>query len=57
MKQRDLIKQLKKAGFYLLREGGNHKVYTNGKKTLAVPRHNEINEETAKGILKQAGVK
>lgn len=31
MKQKDLIKLLEKNGWYKVREGGNHIVYTNGK--------------------------
>jgi len=31
---RDLIKYLEKNGFYLLREGKNHSIYSNDKKTI-----------------------
>lgn len=54
MKYRDLIKQLKDLGWWFLREGGNHEIWTNGKETEAVPRHREINENTARGILRNA---
>lgn len=54
MKQRDLKKALKKAGWTFLREGGNHEVWTNGKDVQAVPRHREVNENTAKGIIRMA---
>lgn len=57
MKRRDLIKLLKANGYYLKRSGGNHDIYTNGKQKVPVPRHNEINEFTAKGIIKQLGLK
>lgn len=57
MKQTDLIKILEKNGYHLLRHGGGHDVYANGDKCIAVPRHREINEITAKGILKEAGLK
>ncbi len=30
MKQKDLIKLLKKNGWWMLREGSNHSIYTNG---------------------------
>ena len=55
MKLRDLKNALKELGFSLLREGGNHEVWSNSVKTIAVPRHSEINEITAKSIIKQAG--
>ncbi|MBI3535519.1 MAG: type II toxin-antitoxin system HicA family toxin [Deltaproteobacteria bacterium] len=54
MKKRDLEKILKTMGWSFLREGGNHEIWTNGVDTEAVPRHSEINENTAKGIIKRA---
>lgn len=57
MKRRDLIKKLEAAGFHLLRDNGNHSIYTApGKPSIPVPRHTEINEFTAKSILKAAGL-
>lgn len=54
MKRTDLEKKLKALGWWFLREGGNHAVWTDGERKIPVPRHNEINEMTAKGILKKA---
>lgn len=54
MKYRDLVKKLKELGWYKLREGGNHEIWTNGKQSEPVPRHSEINEMLAKKILKNA---
>jgi mRNA interferase HicA len=54
MKKRDLEKALQKLGWRLLRQGGSHEIWTNGEKTEPVPRHNEINENTAKAILRRA---
>lgn len=54
MKKKDLEKELKKLGYDKVREGGNHEVWGNGSKAIAVPRHKEINENTAKSILKSA---
>lgn len=53
MKRKDLIKLLEKNGWWKLREGGGHTVYTDGKETEPIPRHNEINENTAKAIIKR----
>jgi len=39
-----------------LAEGGNHTRVTIGNRKTVVARHNEINEITAKAILKQMGV-
>lgn len=57
MKRRDLIKKLTQNGWYLARHGGEHDIYTNGKESQPIPRHNEINEITAKNILKRTGLK
>ena len=57
MKKRDLEKLLIKNGWYFLRAGGNHDVYTNGKDTELIPRHKEVNENSAKAIIKRRGLK
>lgn len=57
MKYRDLIRLLEKNGFVYVRNGGNHDIYSNGVKTEAVPRHNEINERLAKAIIKRNDLK
>ena len=57
MKRRDLIKQLESAG-YKLDRNGNHAIYEKeGCQPVQVPNHREINENTAKSILKVAGLK
>ena len=55
MKRRDLIKKLEAKGYEFAREGQKHTVYKKGNKEEQVPRHREINEITANGILKRAG--
>lgn len=57
MKQKDLIKLLVHNGWYLLRNGANHDVYTNGTAMEPIPRHREINEQLAKAIIKRQGLK
>jgi mRNA interferase HicA len=54
VKYRELIKGLQKSGWYLLRQGGRHEIWTNGEIEEPVPRHREINELLAKKILKRA---
>ena len=56
MKQRDLINKLKKAGFKFDKHGGNHDRYRRGSDVEEVPRHKEINENTARHILKKWGL-
>jgi len=54
MKKRDLEKMLGLEGWWLLRQGGGHELWTNGEHTVAVPRHREIAEYTARVILRKA---
>ena len=56
MKQKDLIKKLEDKGWYFLKHGGNHDIYTNGKEIEPIPRHKEINEQLAKAIIKRRGL-
>ncbi|AKI27465.1 hypothetical protein [Moraxella phage Mcat10] len=52
MKYSDLIKMLHAQGA-TFKEGSKHtKVYLNGKQST-IPRHKEVNEITAKNIIKQ----
>jgi len=55
MKKFELIQKLNRQGAVLVRRGGKHDVYMQPKtnKEAAVPRHDEINEYTAKAILKK----
>ncbi len=57
MKRRDLIKLFEKNGWYFLREGGRHDVYTNGVQSEPIPRHREINEQLAKALIKKHKLK
>jgi mRNA interferase HicA len=41
-------------GWRLGRHGGRHDIWTKGEREVAVPRHREINDHTAKAILKEA---
>lgn len=60
MKRRDLIRQLgaiaKSKGWALeiARDSGPHTIYRIGARSLPVPRHNEIVESTARGIIRAA---
>ena len=56
MRRRDLIKKLEEAGFVFKEHGGNHDTYKRGSDTEQIPRHREINEITAKKILKKWGL-
>lgn len=56
MKRTDLIRMLEQNGWYLLRNGSNHDIYTNGAKKETIPRHREIKERLAKEIIKRTGV-
>ncbi|MBW1730596.1 MAG: type II toxin-antitoxin system HicA family toxin [Deltaproteobacteria bacterium] len=56
VKRRDLIRYLEKNGFYLLREGSNHSIFTDGKKVVPVKRHKQFDRVTANELCKQAGL-
>ncbi len=56
VKRRDLIRHLKKHGYWLLREGAKHSIYTNGDKVIPVKRHRQLDNITANELCKQAGV-
>ena len=58
MKRRALVRHLEQHGCELLREGANHSIFVNraARKTSAVPRHSEINDELAKKNCKDLGV-
>jgi predicted RNA binding protein YcfA (HicA-like mRNA interferase family) len=47
---------LKKAGFWIAREGGRHIVMTDGIRIVTIPRHNPVNAYTMGGIVKDAGL-
>lgn len=57
MKRRDIIRKLEAAGYRLDRDG-DHSIYEkDGCRPVQVPKHREINELTARNILKAAGLK
>lgn len=53
MKRRKLIKEVENNGWWIKRHGAEHDIYTNGSSDVAVPRHPDVNEETAKDIIKK----
>jgi len=53
LKRRDLEQELKRLGWWEV-SGAKHGKWTNGFKVTMVPRHTEINEWTARGILRFA---
>ncbi len=54
MKRRELENRLQKLGWNLDRHGRRHDIWTKGDYEIAIPRHNKINEYTAKAIIKEA---
>ena len=58
MKYKDLVKVLTKSG-WTITHGGNHDIAVNPQKPgicIPLPRHKEVNEYTARAILKAADV-
>ncbi len=56
VQRRDLITYLEENGFYLLREGKRHSIYTNDTRTIPVKRHRRLDRITANELCKQAGL-
>lgn len=58
MQRRLIIKRLEENGFHFDRSGANHDLYVNPvtKRKIAVPRHRDVPENTAKVIFKEAGL-
>lgn len=61
MKRRDLMKRIvshanSRGLTYTVIEGSRHTKVKIGDKQTVIPRHNEINERTARSILRQIGV-
>jgi len=42
--------------FRLIREGGNHSIYSNGSRIIPVKRHRVFDRITANELCKQAGL-
>ena len=57
MKRSKVVKHMENNGWWLHRHGAEHDIYTNGEKKISVPRHPDINEETAKEIIRRTGRK
>lgn len=57
MKQKDLLNLFYAKNWWILREGANHIILTNGVDIEPVPRHKEINEQLAKAIMKRRKLK
>jgi len=56
VKRIDLVRYFEEKGFYLLREGANHSIYTNGTKVIPIKRHRQFDRITANELCKQAGL-
>lgn len=56
MQRRELVRILLEAGF-VSKGGTKHEAFTNGEVVVRVKRHREIEDQTAKRILRQAGLR
>jgi mRNA interferase HicA len=54
MKRQELERALRQRGWYFLRHGRRHDIWTDGQGEEAIPRHSEVNEILARAILKRA---
>ena len=53
MKRRDLERTLRQWGWYFLRHGGKHDVWTDGTREEAIPRHTEMHDKLAQAMLRR----
>lgn len=56
MKRSVLIKKITEGGFVFERHGSSHDIYVRGNVKETIPRHNDINEQLAKAILRRNGL-
>ena len=56
VKRTELIRLLELNNFKLIREGGNHSIYSNGDKIIPIKRHRIFDRITANELCKQAGI-
>jgi mRNA interferase HicA len=56
VKRRELVKYLEANGFYLVREGSKHSIYTDGSNLIPIKRHRSFDRITANELCKQAGL-
>ena len=56
VKRRELLKHFEENGFYLLREGRKHSIFTNGTKVVPIKRKRQLDRITANELCKQAGI-
>ncbi len=54
LKRKEVEKALRKMGWWLLRHGRKHDIWTDGEWEEAIPRHAEINDKLARHILRKA---
>jgi len=57
MKRRDLIKLFEKKGWWKLREGSSHTIYTDGTYQEPISRQTDIDDILADKIIKRRGLK
>lgn len=58
MKRRDILKRLLDADYKIIRDEGDHtNLWKPGSRVIQLPRHREVNENTARQILKDAGLR
>ena len=53
VKRKELEKALRGMGWWFLRHGGRHDVWTDGNRQEPIPRHIEIYEKLARSILRK----
>lgn len=53
MQRFKLERRFRKAGWWLLKHGGRHDIWTNGKNIEEIPRHPDIKENLARHLIQK----
>jgi mRNA interferase HicA len=62
VKRRDLERKIRRAAnaagvtWVMVRQGGNHELWQAGETRVTIPRHRELNDITAEGIMKDLDI-
>lgn len=56
IKPETMIAFLQNKGFYYVKQKGSHRKYSDGKRTVIIPMHDELAKGTLKSILEQADI-
>lgn len=57
VQRRKVEKKFEANGWYFVRHGGNHDIWSNGKIKTQLPRHPKFSDKLYKGLIKKFNLK